>query len=293
MFDVQSSTSTLLYMIPRMEEPYIHSRYNDQIKNLVKLRERKHRDRQERFLVEGIRELSHALSSDYILETIYYCPEYFPTGQHKQFIHNIRSQQKPLLVRVSKEAFAKASYREGPDGMIAVARKQTHSINGLGLSPEPLLLILEGIEKPGNLGAILRSADGAGADAIILVDCLLDLYNPNVIRASQGLLFSMPVICMQQTYLANWLSERNIQCIATTPDTLRPYWNIDYKEPTAFLLGSESSGLSDYWLNQATQHICIPMNGKADSLNVSVAAAICLYETQRQRNVNPSSTKFL
>jgi RNA methyltransferase, TrmH family len=266
-----------------MEELYIQSRQNDQIKNLVKLRERKYRDRQERFLVEGLRELGHALNSGYDLETIYYCPEYFPTDQHVQFIHETRSQKEPQLVRVSKEAFAKTTYREGPDGIIAVAIQQAHSLHELNLSSSPLLLILEGIEKPGNLGAILRSADGAGADAVILVDCLLDLYNPNVIRASQGLLFSIPVFSTGQSYLAKWLSDNQMQCFATTPDASQLHWDGDYKAPTAFLFGSESKGLSPFWLDQAKQHIRIPMAGKADSLNVSATVAICLYEARRQR----------
>ena len=268
-----------------MEELYIQSRHNDQIKNLVKLRERKYRDRQERFLVEGMRELSHALDSDYELETIYYCPEYFPTDRHAQLIHKIRSNKEPQLVRVSKEAFAKATYREGPDGIIAIAKQQAHSIHELNLSPSPLLLILEGIEKPGNLGAILRSADGASADAVILADCLLDLYNPNAIRASQGVLFSVPIISAEQSYLAKWLSDNHIQCVATTPDTSQLHWNVDYRAPTAFLFGSESRGLSRFWLDQAKQHIRIPMAGRADSLNVSATVAICLYEARRQRAV--------
>lgn len=271
-----------------MEKPFIQSRQNDQIKNLVKLRARKYRDRQERFLVEGMRELSHALSSTYTLDTIYYCPEHFPTDRHTQFIHEIRSQQKAELIRVSEEAFTKATYRESPDGVIAVARQQAHTINELKLQTNPLLLILEGIEKPGNLGAVLRSADGAGADAVILVDCQLDLYNPNAIRASQGMLFSVPVACTKQTYLNSWLSQHAVQCIATTPNASNMHWDVDYTRPTALLFGSESGGLSDYWLGQATQRIRIPMSGKADSLNVSAATAICLYEARRQRSVKVS-----
>ena len=266
-----------------MEEPYIQSRQNDQIKNLVRLRERKHRDRQELFLVEGMRELSHALNSTYTVEIVYYCPEHFPTDQHVLFVQGVRSQQKTRLVRVSKEAFTKATYRESPDGVIAVARQQAHLTDQLKLPANPLLLILEGIEKPGNLGAILRSADGAGADAVILVDCILDLYNPNVIRASQGLLFSMPIACMEQTYLSSWLLKQTVQCIATTPNTLDTHWDVNYTKPTALLFGSESDGLSDYWLSRATKRIRIPMSGKADSLNVSAATAICLYEARRQR----------
>lgn len=266
-----------------MEESYIQSRQNDQVKNLVKLRDRKHRDRQERFLIEGMRELGHALDSIYKPETVYYCPEYFPTDQHSAFIHTIRAKEKTQLIRLSREAFDKATYREGPDGIIAVTKQQSHSIQSLKLPQNPLLLILEGIEKPGNLGAMLRSADGAGVDAVLLVDCKLDLYNPNAIRASQGLLFSVPIVCVEQSYLANWLSEHRIHCVATTPDTPQLHWDIDYTQPTAFLFGSESHGLSDYWLAQANSSIRIPMAGKADSLNVAAAAAICLYEAQRQR----------
>lgn len=266
-----------------MEESYIQSRQNIQIKNLVKLRERKHRDRQESFLIEGLRELSHALNSNYTIETVYYCPDYFPTEQHSSFLNTTRSNKAIQFTRISKEAFAKAAYREGPDGIIAVARQQNYSIHELDLTKAPLLLILEGIEKPGNLGAILRSADGAGADAVILVDCVLDLYNPNAIRSSQGLIFTLPIIYAEKSYLKDWLTQNRIQCIATTPDARNIYWDVDYQMPTAFFFGSESEGLSDYWLTQATQCVRIPMAGKADSLNVAASAAICLYEAKRQR----------
>jgi len=266
-----------------MEELYIQSRYNDQIKNLVRLRERKHRNRQESFLVEGLRELSYAVKSDYSLTALYYCPEHFPTEQHAQLIHDIRSRQETQLVRVSKEVFAKATYRESPDGILAIARQGSHTMQKLRLSPSPILLILEGIEKPGNLGAILRSADGAGADAVILVDCMLDLYNPNVIRASQGLIFAVSIAHAERNFLVKWLAEQQVQCIATTPGATQSHWEPNYKLPTALLFGSESHGLSHFWLNHVNQQIRIPMSGKADSLNVSVATAICLYETKRQR----------
>jgi TrmH family RNA methyltransferase len=267
-----------------MEESYIQSRQNDQVKNLVKLRERKHRDRQERFLVEGLRELGHAIGSGYEVETIYYCPECFPSAPHEVFINDTRRNAEIPLMRMSKDAFTKAAYREGPDGIIAIAKQQSHSINELELPTAPLLLVLEGIEKPGPLGAILRSADGAGADAVILVDCVLDLYNPNAIRSSQGLVFALPIACTEQAYLTEWLAKHQIQTVATTPDTQSPHWDIDYKKPTALLLGSESDGLTDYWLKQAEARIRIPMAGRADSLNVAAAAAVCLYEAKRQRS---------
>jgi TrmH family RNA methyltransferase len=266
-----------------MEDAYIQSRQNDQVKNLVKLRERKHRDRQGRFLVEGLRELSHAIGSGYEVTTIYYCPECFPSGAHETFIDDTRRNDSHLLVRMSEDAFTKAAYREGPDGIIAIAKQQRHSINELDLPAEPLLLVLEGIEKPGNLGAILRSADGAGADAVILVDCILDLYNPNAIRSSQGLVFALPIVCTKQADLAEWLTTHQIQSIAATPETELRHWDVDYTQPSALFFGSESHGLTDYWLAQASERVRIPMEGRADSLNVAAAAAVCLYEAKRQR----------
>ena len=266
-----------------MEDAYIQSRHNEQIKNLVKLRERKYRDRQERFLVEGLRELSHALQAGYAIETIYYCPEHFPTEAHSEFIRTRRASEQPALVRLSPEAFDKATQREGPDGIIAVGHQQSHALEALQLPDNPLLLILEGIEKPGNLGAILRSADGAGADAVILVDCVLDPYNPNAIRSSQGLLFALPLVTAERDALAQWLTKHQIQTCATTPAASTLHWDCDFTQASALILGSEHSGLSDYWIQSAAQTILIPMTGQADSLNVAATAAVCLYEARRQR----------
>lgn len=267
-----------------MEETYIQSKQNDQVKNLVKLRERKHRDRQERFLVEGLREISHALEAQFEIETLYHCPELFPSDNHSRFIDELRHKAQIPLTRMSEEAFNKATHREGPDGIIAIAHQQAHALAELDLSPNPTLLVLEGIEKPGNLGAILRSADGAGAEAVILVDCVLDLYNPNAIRSSQGLVFALPIIPVERDALYSWLKDRQITVVATTPDTESLHWDIDYRQPTALFFGSESHGLTDYWLQQADQKIRIPMQGQADSLNVAAAAAVCLYEARRQNS---------
>lgn len=265
-----------------MNEPYIHSRQNDQIKNLVKLRERKHRDRQERFLVEGLREIGHAIKAGYEMDDLYYCPEFFPTDAHASFLGSFRKKDTLRLTRLSEDAYSKASLREGPDGLMAVARQQANALSQLKLPAQPLLLVLEGIEKPGNLGAILRIADGTGVDAVILVDCVLDLYNPNAIRSSQGLVFALPIVQTERDTLRKWLKDREIQCVASTPDTQKLHWDVDLRGPTALFMGSESEGLSDYWLEQAQEKIRIPMQGQADSLNVAAAAAVCLYEARRQ-----------
>lgn len=265
------------------EESYIQSRQNEQVKNLVKLRERKHRDRQSRFIIEGLRELTHAIEAGYTIDDIYFCPEHFPQEVHAQFIDDVRSEATAPLTRLSEDAFEKASYREGPDGIIATAQQQGNVLADLKRTDNPLILALEGIEKPGNLGAILRSADGAGADAVILVDCVLDIYNPNAIRSSQGLIFALPIVTATRAQLREWLTENDIAVVATTPDTDQLHWDIDFKKPSALFMGSESDGLTDAWLQDADARIRIPMEGQADSLNVAAAAAVCLYEAKRQR----------
>lgn len=268
-----------------MSEAYIQSRQNEQIKNLVKLHERKHRDRQSCFLIEGLRELNHAIEAGIEILTIYFCPEHFPSDKHHILIDDQRAAGQCTLIRLSEEAFEKASHREGPDGLIALARQQGNCLEDLPLSKTPLLLIIEGIEKPGNLGAILRSADGAGIDAVILVDCVLDLYNPNAIRSSQGLIFALPIVHVDREMALQWLKQNNIHTIATTPSTEKLHWNVDYRESTALLMGSESHGLSDFWLENASERIRIPMLGQADSLNIAAATALCLYEARRQRGL--------
>ena len=266
-----------------MEKLYIQSRQNDQVKNLVKLRERKYRERQSRCLIEGLREIGHALNAGLEITHLYYCSDFFPSDLHATFIAEHKDAAKFQVIGMSPDAFTKASHREGPDGLIAIAMQQGNVLADLLLDETPLLLVLEGIEKPGNLGAILRSADGAGVDAVILVDCVLDLYNPNAIRSSQGLLFALPIVSTDRDTLTNWLDVKNIVGCATTPGSKKLHWEVDYKQGLALYMGSESDGLSNYWLEKATHKIRIPMAGQADSLNVAAAAAVCLYEARRQR----------
>ena len=267
-----------------MEDSYIQSLQNDQVKNLVKLRERKYRDRKSHFLVEGLREIRHALTAGYEIINLYYCPNFFPSTAHIEFIDQQKKMLNFCITRMSAKALKKASYRESPDGLIAIAIQQNNSLTDLKLNQKPLLLILEGIEKPGNLGAIIRCADGAGIDAVVLVDCVLDLYNPNAIRSSQGLLFSVPLVTVERDPLVKWLNVNKIACYATTPKTHTMYWDIDCRQAIAFIMGSESVGLSPYWLEKSDRNIRLPMIGQADSLNVSAAAAVCLYEARRQRS---------
>ena len=259
-----------------MESMYIESPQNNHVKNLVKLRDRKHRNRQDKFIIEGLREIQHAIGSNYPVVTIYYCPELFPSESHSQFLGDLKAKGSPQCIRMHASAFSKSSYREGPDGLIALSEAKEMSLSMLKLKENSTILILEGIEKPGNLGAIIR---------ILLNNCLLDAYNPNAIRASQGLVFRLPIINVETEYLLKWIKEHQFVSIATTPKTDNCYYKQSYSQRTALLMGSESHGLSEKWLNQADYLINIPMKGHADSLNVSVATAICLYEINRQKSL--------
>jgi len=264
--------------------PIIHSRQNPTVKNLVRLRERKHRDRQGLCLIEGLREIDHALRAGIAAEQLFFCPERFPAdGGHEAFLSKLRERAGVEPAQLGPEAFDKAAYRESPDGLIAVARQSRPSLDALELPEAPLLLVLEGLEKPGNLGAAVRNADGAGAHAVILVNGALDRFNPNAIRASQGLIFALPVLEAEASALRAWLRARGIAAVATTPTAQSPPWELDLRAPTALLLGAEHAGLSRHWIETADAATRIPMAGAADSLNVSASAAVCLYEARRQR----------
>jgi len=271
-----------------MDTAYIESPQNNHVKNLVKLRDRKHRDRQDKFIIEGLREIEHALDSDYTVNTLYYCPEYFNSNSASLLIERIKkdTEQTNAIIRMHPKAFSKCSLREGPDGFIALSEARHIQLHTIELKESNTLLILEGIEKPGNLGAIIRSADGAGVDAIILDKCSLDCYNPNAIRASQGLLFRKPIISVEHDYLVTWLKKQQFTTIATSPRAKLSYSEQSFPNRTALVIGSESDGLSEKWLGSSERLISIPMLGVADSLNVSVATAICLYEIMRQKTLS-------
>jgi TrmH family RNA methyltransferase len=187
------------------------------------------------------------------------------------------------LYELSKEAFAKVAYRERPDGILAVAPQWKRALADLALPAAPLILVVEAIEKPGNLGTILRSADAAGCDAVIVCDPVTDLFNPNVVRASTGVLFSVPCVVEDSEKVLAWLKARGIRSVATTPAAAEVYSDSDLRGPLAIVMGSEQFGLSEFWLKSADLPVRIPMAGQADSLNVAMAALITLFEAVRQR----------
>lgn len=253
----------------------INSLQNEQIKNIVKLRDNgRERKNQGLFLIEGRREINLALKGKIEIETIFYCPDY---GRQKLEVG------REKIIEVVKKVFAKISYRENPDGFLAVAKNKELKLKNIKLSAKPLLIILEAVEKPGNLGAILRTADAAAVDAIIINDGKTDVYNPNVIRASQGAVFTVPTILSSISETANFCKNNKIKILAATPAAKKLYTEVNYNNGCSIILGAEDNGLSKTWLEAADEKIKINMRGRIDSLNVSVSAAVILFEVIRQR----------
>ena len=265
-----------------MSPEFIQSRQNPRVQNLVRLHERTHRDTQQRFLVEGRRELERALAEG-VIEEIYFCSELFRDNGSQELVERA-SQAGVAICQLAPMAFDKVSLREGPDGLLGVARAWHLTLADLKLSATPLLLIVERVEKPGNLGALLRSADAAGADAVIVCDPVTDLFNPQVVRNSQGALFSVPVAVVSPPEALDFLRANKIDLVATTPAATLDYWDADLLHAAAIAVGGEKDGLTPLWLEAANQSVRIPMAGQTDSLNVAAAATLALFEAVRQRH---------
>ena len=249
----------------------IQSPSNDRIKALVRLWDRRERDATGTFLIEGKREVERATDAGVELVESYLCPELgMQTGG-------------ATPVTVSKTVFTKVSRRQNPDGVLAVAKQWATDLGRLQLSSATLLLVVEAIEKPGNLGAMLRVADGAGLDAVVVCDPVVDIFNPNVIRASQGSVFTVPVGVAAVDDVVAWLESGGTHVVATFPDAAEDYATPDYSRPTAIVVGAESTGLSEKWRGIGTP-VSLPMAGAADSLNAATTAAIVAYEAVRQRS---------
>lgn len=263
----------------------ISSLQNPKIKNLNKLRKRSYRDDAQLFLIEGYRECLRALQSGWPLQEFYFCESLF-LGENEGELLQSAAEQGAKMFHCSEAVFKKVAYRDRPDGLIAVAPQLHLGLQDMDLPDNPFLLLLVGIEKPGNLGTMLRSADGAGVDAVILCDAVTDMFNPNTVRASVGTLFSVPVIEADLQACGEWLMAQGIPMLAMTPHAERSLYKTNLTGPVAVAVGSEMLGLSDDWLARAEMKVSLPMAGIADSLNVSTAAAITLYEVCRQREGN-------
>ena len=279
----------------------ITSPQNPRLKQLVKLRDRRPRDEAGLFLIEGYRELKRALAAGVKPRELYCSPDWF-LGENEPALIDGAQRAGAQVFELSKEAFAKVSYRDRPDGLLAVAPQWHHALADLdkkvgeGPAPTggskarlaaPLLLVVEAIEKPGNLGTLLRGADAAGVVAVIVCDPVTDIFNPNVVRSSTGVLFSMPVVAAGNAEVRTWLRTHGIRAVATTPAAPALYTSSDLRGPLAIIMGSEQYGLSEFWLNESDLLVRIPMAGQADSLNVAMAAIITLFEAVRQRGPIP------
>jgi TrmH family RNA methyltransferase len=264
------------------ERKRIDSTQNPRVKTLVRLKERRTRNRENRYVIEGVREISRAATSGVTLQELYVCAEYL-RSDGLELVTQLEALDAIEVLELSREAFDKASHRESPDGLLAVAAMRAWRLDALELPENALVLVLDGLEKPGNLGALLRTADGAGLHAVFVTGEGTDLFNPNVIRSSMGSVFSLPVVPVDVAELLPWLQARDFSLIATSPEAEATYWDVDYRGASAIVLGTEHAGLPGAWFDAATARVAIPMGGLADSLNVATAGALLMYEALRQR----------
>jgi TrmH family RNA methyltransferase len=255
----------------------ITSSQNPFIKSLIQLQEKaKARKQSGTFLIEGMREIELALKGKYELETILFLPELVSESQIKKF-------KGIELIEISKEVYQKIAYRDTTEGILAVAKIKSLQLSDLKLPENPLILIMEAIEKPGNIGAVLRTCDAAKVDAVIIANPKTDLYNPNIVRSSVGCLFTNQIATGTTEEVIDFLIQNNINFYSATLQNSTEYHTQNYTKPTALVVGTEATGLTELWREKATQNIIIPMQGAIDSMNVSVAAAILIFEAKRQR----------
>lgn len=268
-----------------MKTEKVTSAGNPKIKTLLALQE-KSRSRRESglFVVEGRREIAHCIEAGFVPQTVFRCPDVI-SGKSWDDIeyHAGKANKDCLAVEVTPAVYDKIAYRGGTEGVVAEFHIRGRQLADLELPENPLVVVLESVEKPGNLGAILRSADAAGADAVIVCDPLTDLWNPNLIRASIGAAFTVPLVATTSEEAIMWLKGHGIQILTAQLQDSLPYYDTPMTKGTAIVMGTESTGLTGVWRKAADRHIMIPMHGSLDSLNVSVSAAILLYEAVRQR----------
>lgn len=255
----------------------ITSAHNPKVKRLLALQQKSAERRSSGlFVVEGRREIERCINSGYQVDTLFWCPDIF--GQEEPEVSGAR------IFQVTADIYNKVAYRGGTEGVIAEVVCRQHTLQDLQLQKHPLVVVMESVEKPGNVGAILRSADAANVDAVIVCDPLCDLYNPNLIRASVGAFFSVPCVACTSEECIRWLKDNGIQILTAQLQDSYYYYETNMMRATAIVMGTEATGLTDKWRQAADAHIRIPMLGIGDSLNVSVSAAILMFEAVRQRN---------
>lgn len=258
--------------------PLITSSQNPKIKNILALEKPRERKSQNLFVIEGTKELALALEGGYKINSVFFCPEIIDSNKLQTIVND-----EQLLIPVQQNVFSKIAYRESTGGIIALAEQKQHHLEALKLGLNPLLLILEAVEKPGNLGALLRTADAAGIDGVIICDPRVDFYNPNVIRSSVGCVFTNQIASAPSDKTLDWLRKNDVAIFCTSLQASKPYHEVDYTKSCAIIMGTESTGLSENWTKNSTENMIIPMQGKIDSMNVSTAAAVVIFEASRQR----------
>ncbi|MCS6771042.1 MAG: RNA methyltransferase [Kiritimatiellae bacterium] len=260
----------------------ITSLQNPRLKELIRLQKRPYRDERGLVVVEGYREVKRMLDNGRAPLALFFAPEFYQGANEPEIVRRC-AEAGAELFECSREAFAKVAYRDRPEGLIALTRQVRLRLADLSLPERPLLLVAEAIEKPGNLGSLLRSADAAGVHAVIVCDRCTDIHNPNVVRSSIGTLFSLPVAEAESEETLRWLREREIRIVAATPHAEREYTEVDMTVGIAIVVGTEKFGLSEKWMSAADERARIPMFGQIDSLNVAAATTLLLYEAVRQR----------
>jgi RNA methyltransferase, TrmH family len=256
----------------------ITSTQNPKVKNLLALEKPRERRKQCLFVIEGKKEIGMAITAGYKIGNLFFCEELISANEVRAI-----ATSDQLLIPVARDVFEKIAVREGTGGVLAVAEQKVHRLDDLKLGVNPLILIVEAVEKPGNLGALLRTADAAGLDAVIICDPQTDFYNPNVIRSSVGCVFTKQIASASSEEAIQWLKQKNIAAFCTYLRASKAYHTVDFKGPSAIVMGTEATGLSDIWVKNSHTNIIIPMQGTIDSMNVSTAAAVVVFEARRQR----------
>lgn len=272
-----------------MNEKHLTSLQNPLVKQVLHLRDRHERDETKKFLIEGYREVFRAEQGGWGIDQLLICPELFLGSNEPSLIERIASRGTQIIV-VSEKIFRKISYRDRPDGLLAIApqrhlRLSDFEENNKG-ALSPFYVVAEAIEKPGNLGTILRSSDAVGVTGLIVCDRCTDIYNPNVVRASVGTLFTVPTVEAKGEETLQWLKKEGIAILAATPSATVEFTQVDLTRPIAIAVGTEQLGLSERWMAEADLQVRLPMKGVADSLNVAMATTVLLYEVLRQRGLS-------
>ena len=268
-----------------LHPPFVEivSSQNPKIKEVARLRVERQRKKQNRILIDGVREISRAIAGGFEIEEIFFCAG-GPAGEASPDIREWGQDSSATRYRLSQAAFEKIAYGDRDEGVVAVALPKNRSLSQLELGKTPLLIVLDGIEKPGNIGAVFRTASAAGVDAILVSNEICHPFNANAIRASLGAVFELPFVSTSQTEVAEFLDARGIRIVTTRVDAKQLYFDYDFTGPVAIVMGSEAAGVAKAW--QGHDSMIIPMDGAIDSLNVSATAAIVLFEANRQRNLS-------